>query len=84
MEGWLDPAEVFNNFFLESSLPRRQAWSFPIKDKGIPLIPNTPGSNHNNFHEVRMHEILSGNMELLMYVSILIPSNSQSKPSGNR
>ncbi|XP_066392345.1 uncharacterized protein [Miscanthus floridulus] len=24
------------------------------------------GSNHNNFHEVRMHEILSGNMELLI------------------
>jgi len=53
-------------FSFEGRLPRTQPWCLIIENEVISFIPNRPGPNHKDFHKERLHELLFGDVDLLM------------------
>jgi hypothetical protein len=53
MKTWFDLVEMQLDLTPKISLPRTQTWSSSIENGGIPLIPESPGSNQEYFHGER-------------------------------
>jgi hypothetical protein len=50
----------------------------------ISFSPDSPGTNHKNFHEEWSAKPLLGHEDSVMDNRVLIPKDSNSKPSSNR
>jgi hypothetical protein len=67
----------------EGRFPCSQAWRFSIKNEVISFIPDTPSTNHKNFHEEGLSKIQFGRLYLLVNIYMSIPSDTQRKPSAS-
>jgi hypothetical protein len=50
----LDSKEVISNFSLEGSLPPSKARGQVLENVAISFIPDSPDTNHKDFHEKRL------------------------------
>jgi hypothetical protein len=50
----------------EGRFPCSQAWQISIKNEVISFIPDTPSTNHKNFHEEGLSKIQFSRLYLLM------------------
>jgi hypothetical protein len=57
---------MIQNKCFENSLPNSKVWRLVLKNDIVSLFPNTPGTNHKDFHEERMPENRSGLQDLLV------------------
>jgi hypothetical protein len=53
-----------------------------IENKIVSLIPDDLGINHKVLHKKRVAKCHLGNINLLMNILIIIPCDTNSKPSG--
>jgi hypothetical protein len=71
-DGWMktcfDPNEMFWDLSFEGRFPCSQAWRLPIKNEVISFIPDTPSTNHKNFHEEGLSKIQFGRLYLLVNI----------------
>jgi hypothetical protein len=52
----------------EGRFPCSQAWRFSIKNEVISFIPDTPSTNHKEFHEEGLSKIQFGRLYLLVNI----------------
>jgi hypothetical protein len=52
----------------EGRFPCSQAWRLTIKNEVISFIPDTPSTNHKNFHEEGLSKIQFDRLYLLMNI----------------
>jgi len=56
VQGLFNLEQVGSDFLLECGLPRNEIRCLTIKDQGIPFIPQTPSTNHEDFHKERVRK----------------------------
>ena len=80
MQAKINSRKMVDDFSFESSFLSSNAKAYVVEKQSIPLMPDAPGTYHEDFHEKMNHRISFSFLDPLMYGKISIPVYIQDVP----